>query len=261
MTTRLLRASAPNVLELEDVHDATLRQNTGARAYLNTGTGTVQLYRANGTPIEGASGDAARVAAVPGKWEARLDAIASAGLEGLEGQRVEARWNITGDVEGGATGVTAPVEAWYTVAGAASRYDPTGHGLLSERARALAPEELVAQAKLAETILGLEDLDVTADSAKVARAQMAVALQVNLQLASPAEAMALTSQSRGGRSESYRDGIPLVHPTAASIVRQLMGGPTFRRTRGARELDTSGDDRHERLRGTPPRGPHFPWGS
>lgn len=105
------------------------------------------------------------------------------------------------------------------------RYDPTEHPLLSPEAARLEPEELEAQADVAEELLGLVDSRHTGEKAD--RATRAVALQVNHQVALGSEASAIQSKGRGSRSVTYRQtgGGDLVSVSAAArkIVEQLSG--------------------------------------
>lgn len=100
------------------------------------------------------------------------------------------------------------------------RYDIIDHSLLSPDAAALSAEALEAEANVAELILGIADSDYRDQYAE--RAALAVALQVNYQVALDPAAAALSSWSMAGRGEVFRFmGVPEVNPVAAKIVAGL----------------------------------------
>lgn len=97
-------------------------------------------------------------------------------------------------------------------------YTVDGHAGLNAEAAALTPEALSAETDKAEALLGFE---VGYAGADATRATLAVVAQVNVQvLGAPGEA--LQSQSRGGRSWTYRGGVPL-SPVALWLARTLPG--------------------------------------
>lgn len=100
----------------------------------------------------------------------------------------------------------------------------TGHGLLSPDAGALGATALQAHTDLAADLLGLDDDSFTDGSEKEAKAQRAVVLQVNHQVAGEG-ASALQSRSTGARSKSYRDLVPTVDPVAAKLAEDVGGSP------------------------------------
>lgn len=97
-------------------------------------------------------------------------------------------------------------------------YDIIGHALLSADAKALAQPEITAQQRVAERVLGLAGTSYSG-TAKL-EAEDALAMQVSLQVAQDPEAYLASSVTRGSRSISYRDTIPL-HPLAIEIARSL----------------------------------------
>lgn len=97
-------------------------------------------------------------------------------------------------------------------------YDILSHALLSEDAKGLGFEAMAAQQRVAERVLGLNGTDYTG-SAKL-EAQDALALQVSLQVAQDPESYLASSVTRGSRSITYRDAIPL-HPLALEIAGRL----------------------------------------
>lgn len=108
----------------------------------------------------------------------------------------------------------------------ANRYDITDHPLLSDDARDLGPNSLDAQARVAETLLGLltfTAFSVVTQADLYSRAQDAVALQVNYQVEAGLDAFILMSLAKGGRSMSFRGGrrMPTIHGIAKKIVSQI----------------------------------------
>lgn len=86
-------------------------------------------------------------------------------------------------------------------------FDPIGHPGLSEEAAALAPEVLIAQARLAERLLRVDPLayDGLSDAEKDVWADM-VLLQIDYQMqASPV----LTSERIGDVQQTFRAGGPV----------------------------------------------------
>jgi hypothetical protein len=97
-------------------------------------------------------------------------------------------------------------------------YDILLHALLSLDAKAKGPDEIQAQQRVAERVLGLRDTDYLG-SAK-ADAEDALAMQVSLQVATDPETYLAQSETRGSRSITYRDQVPL-HPLALTIAEAL----------------------------------------
>lgn len=107
-----------------------------------------------------------------------------------------------------------------------NRYDVTAHPLLSEEAQDLGPATLDAQARVAETLLGLLDFtafDPVTQADQYARASDAVALQVSYQVEAGMDAFILANQAKGGRSQTYRGGrrMPIIHSLAKKIVSKI----------------------------------------
>lgn len=110
-------------------------------------------------------------------------------------------------------------------------YDIADHPLLSEEAAQLGPVELGAQARMAETLLGLLTFtvfDPTTQQDKYDRATDAVALQVSYQVAAGIEAFLTTSSRRGQRQNNYRGRgrMPPVHSAARKIVNAIKPATT-----------------------------------
>lgn len=103
-------------------------------------------------------------------------------------------------------------------------WDLTSHGLLSPDAGALGATALQAHTDLAADLLGLDDDSFTDGSEKEAKAERAVVLQVNHQVAGEGSS-ALQSRSTGARSKSYRDLVPTVDPVAAKLAADVGGSP------------------------------------
>ncbi len=100
-------------------------------------------------------------------------------------------------------------------------YVIAAHPLLSPEAGRLDTgpgEALAAQQQVAELVLGLRDTDYT--GAAETDAENALALQVSLQVAADPETYLASDVTRGSRSITYRDGVPL-HPLALEIVAAL----------------------------------------
>ena len=104
-----------------------------------------------------------------------------------------------------------------------SLYSVSGHVLLSATAAALSDPALEAQTLVAETALGLLGTEYTGDRAD--RAKVAVARQVNLQVASP-DAGAVQSETRGDRSVTYvtRDGVEVAVDGLALLIVEALAG-------------------------------------
>lgn len=105
-------------------------------------------------------------------------------------------------------------------------YDIADHPLLSEESAQLGSLELSAQARMAETLLGLltfTAFDATTQADKYDRATDAVALQVNYQVAAGVEAFLSTSDRRGQRQKNYRGRgrMPPVHSAARKIINAI----------------------------------------
>jgi len=94
-------------------------------------------------------------------------------------------------------------------------WDLAGHGLLSADAAALSPARLTEQVALAADLLGLDDEERW--TGEVERAKRAIALQVSHQITADG-ASALASWSRGGRSVSFRNDVPLIAAAAAELA-------------------------------------------
>lgn len=102
-------------------------------------------------------------------------------------------------------------------------YDVAEHPLLSEEAAQLGSAELSAQARMAETLLGLlsfKAFDPVNDQDKYERATDAVALQVSYQVAAGIEAFLSILERRGQRIKHYRGRgkMPPVHSAAKKII-------------------------------------------
>jgi hypothetical protein len=107
-----------------------------------------------------------------------------------------------------------------------SLYPVTNHPLLSPAAQQLTPEQLEAQTLVSERLLGLTGTYYTGTDA--IEAANANALQVNYQVAMPAEQSMILSETRGSRSVTYRGGqntgiMPMVSSQALMIVEGLIG--------------------------------------
>lgn len=107
--------------------------------------------------------------------------------------------------------------------------------LLSTEAEVLSPETLEGEAELAIDLLGLREYDAS-DAQDLAIARRAIALQVNHQVKlDSGAAFAVTSETRGRRSETYRQaGLRVISPIAANLVYGLLGPdiwPTVKRRR------------------------------
>lgn len=97
-------------------------------------------------------------------------------------------------------------------------YDLVAHPLLSEAAKEKGPEELSAQQRVAERVLGFSGTEYTG-TAKL-EAEDALAMQVSLQVAQDPEAYLASSVTRGSRSITYRNEVP-IHPLALEIAEAL----------------------------------------
>jgi len=102
-------------------------------------------------------------------------------------------------------------------------YDIADHPLLSEESAQLGSAELGAQARMAETLLGLltfTAFDPTTQQDSYDRATDAVALQVNYQVAAGIEAFLSTIERRGQRLKRFRGKgrMPAVHSQAKKII-------------------------------------------
>jgi hypothetical protein len=111
-------------------------------------------------------------------------------------------------------------------------YDINAHPLLDDDAADLGPKALDAQAELAELALnhalaqqGLGSFTdpVLTDAAQVRAAQLAVVLQVNLQVASGTDALVYKSTRDGLRQQDYT-GLT-VHPLALDTLAGLLAAP------------------------------------
>jgi hypothetical protein len=97
-------------------------------------------------------------------------------------------------------------------------YSLTNHPLLSADAKKLGSEALGAQRRVAERVLGLSGTQYE-EAAKL-HAEDALAMQVSLQVAQDPEAYLASSVTRGSRSITYRDAVP-IHPLALEITQAL----------------------------------------
>lgn len=96
------------------------------------------------------------------------------------------------------------------------------HPLLGARAKALEPDEILAQQVVAESLLQVNDLTV-ALQADCDRLDAAVVLQINFQVETGIEGYMLTEARRGARHVIYRgkNRMAHVHRQAIEIVRGL----------------------------------------
>lgn len=106
------------------------------------------------------------------------------------------------------------------------RYPVDGHPLLTEASARLTPEALAAEAEIAELVLLLDDTSFEPNSVKHRDATLAVVRQVNYQVATGSMAFALSSESEGDQSRSYRDGgergtLPVADPVAWRLARRI----------------------------------------
>ena len=106
------------------------------------------------------------------------------------------------------------------------RYPVDGHPLLSEEAAHLGKEAIDAQADIAEAVLLLDDTDFQEGDSRRAIATLAVVRQVNYQVATGSAAFALSSESEGDQSRTYRDGggrgtLAVVDPVAWRLARRV----------------------------------------
>lgn len=88
----------------------------------------------------------------------------------------------------------------------------------------LSPAELAAHQVVAETMLGFADEPELVNEDK-ARAEHAIALQVDYQAASGVNAFIYTQQIRGARQETFRGGgrrMPPIHPIAKKMASKLL---------------------------------------
>lgn len=105
-------------------------------------------------------------------------------------------------------------------------YDIADHPLLSEESAQLGPLELGAQARMAETLLGLltfTPFNPTTQADSYDRATDAVALQVNYQVAAGIEAFLASVDRRGQRQRNFRGRgrMPAVHSAARKIINAI----------------------------------------
>lgn len=105
-------------------------------------------------------------------------------------------------------------------------YDVAGHELLSEDAQDLGPNSLEAQARVAETLLGLLDFtpfDKTTQADLYLRASDAVAMQVSYQVEAGIDAFIMLNLTKGGRTQTFRGGrrMPIVHSLAKKIISKI----------------------------------------
>lgn len=114
-------------------------------------------------------------------------------------------------------------------------YTLTGHPLLSDDAQNLSPEQQASQQLVAEVVLGLRGTSYTGSDQEEAEA--ALALQVSLQVAVDPEAYLASSVTRGSRSITYRNQIP-VHPLAKEIADGLGGNSPTMMPRLSAAVDT-----------------------
>lgn len=108
----------------------------------------------------------------------------------------------------------------------ANRYDISNHPLLSSDAQQLGADSLDAQARIAETLLGLltfTAFDRLTQLDLYERATDAVALQVSYQVDAGLDAFILSELVKGGRQATFRGGrrMPIIHGMAKKIVSQI----------------------------------------
>lgn len=104
------------------------------------------------------------------------------------------------------------------------RYLDAENGLLSVAARSLEEPGLTAHADLAEDLLGLSAGSVVTEAAVVAKAQRAVALQINHQVAQSPNWSVLASNTQGSRTETYRNWE--VNPSAKRLADEVLADPS-----------------------------------
>ena len=97
-------------------------------------------------------------------------------------------------------------------------YNIAGHALLSADANALESGTLTAQLLVAQRVLGLSGTDYTGTAKQ--EAEGALAMQVSLQVAQDPEAFLAKTVTRGSRTITYRDAVP-IHPLALDIAERL----------------------------------------
>lgn len=97
-------------------------------------------------------------------------------------------------------------------------YDLTSHALLSDDADALDADQMAAQQRVAERVLGFSGTAYLG-TAKL-EAEDALAMQVSLQVAQDPEAYLASSVTRGSRSITYRNQVP-IHPLSLEIATAL----------------------------------------
>lgn len=107
-------------------------------------------------------------------------------------------------------------------------YDPTNHPLLSPAAKALAPDQLEAQADRAESLHGIANTEFDGQDAK--GLTLAVVLQVNrflrLDARGDGEGADVVGESKGDQSIKYAspkgEAAEIVDPEAAAIVARVL---------------------------------------
>lgn len=135
----------------------------------------------------------------------------------------------------------APLTGVFTSGGGATApraYASNEHPLGSAAQHNLTDSQYEAHYRLAVALLSI-DKHSWPDS-QMGLLQTAVSLQVNYQLAHNVVSLIVQSESRGGRSVSYRERVPLIDPHAALLVRQLLGASAFRTVTTARPLVSGG---------------------
>jgi hypothetical protein len=95
------------------------------------------------------------------------------------------------------------------------------HDLLSEEAKALTTPQFEEYMALAREVYGI--VDMTFSGSDEGRVDRAIALQVNFMLGKGLEGDIFSSLSRGGRSFTFKDGLPEAHKTGMAIIRDVVG--------------------------------------
>jgi hypothetical protein len=107
-------------------------------------------------------------------------------------------------------------------------YNITGNSLLSPAAKLLDPAALDAYATVAESVLRLDTVALFTVAGDVTKVKNALAFQVNRILELGGDTALLKSWSNGQRSETFRDGLPLLSELAETLVQSLTGAPAGR---------------------------------
>lgn len=105
-------------------------------------------------------------------------------------------------------------------------YDPTAHPLLSAGAAALSPEQLDAQAMIAEGVLGLHGTSLTGDDADLATHYVVRQLNLQVRMESSGGGSDVVAMSKGSQSFTFAqvDGRRvIVDEIALAGARMLVG--------------------------------------